>query len=164
MPTVRQQIVETPARTFGFGSSDSIASRALFRNSFIFNTTDNQVRDGFQFPAELVNGIMSDGGYAFNTVNRFYGEAPNLAETVVGGGGLPGSPYGPNIASSDPSMNPASIPAEGVEATERVRGHGNTYGTGDNFASPHAARERLVSARRTIADSLPLGRSSTTVA
>jgi hypothetical protein len=39
-----------------------------------------------------------------------------VADVEVGGGGLPGSPYAPNIASSSNWTKSADIPASGVEA------------------------------------------------
>jgi hypothetical protein len=86
---------------------------------------------------EILTGEINDGGHTFGTVNIDYVEAPNLADVVVGGGGLPGSPYGPNIATPPEGQNPADIPAAGVAATERARGSGGAF-VGNGLTSPSA--------------------------
>ena len=95
MPAIRPGfMVETPATSFGLGKSDTTSRRIAFSVSPIHNGTfkDEDVRRSFFQPAELVGGELSDGGYAFGTVKRYYQDTPNLEEVEVGGGGKPASP------------------------------------------------------------------------
>jgi hypothetical protein len=73
--------------------------------------------------AVLQGTLLSDGGYAFGTVDRFYSNTPNLADVVVGGGGKPGSPFAPNLGVPGEANghNPAAIPDSGVETTQEER-------------------------------------------
>jgi hypothetical protein len=87
---------------------------------------------------------------------RDYGDAPNLAEVQVGGGGLPGSPYAPNIAVPAVGQNPADIPEAGVEVTQAARGGGSPF-NGDGLASPSDTKANI--SRQTIG-SLSLGKST----
>jgi hypothetical protein len=156
MPTARQLIVEYPARTFGRGSSDSIAARSCFPNSPIYTMSDDQVRRQYESPPELVDGRLNDGGHTFGSVSRYYADAPDITRTPTGGGGLPGTPYSPNIASPTESFNPSTIPDTGAEAAAKQKGGGG-YGVGDGLASPSATTPRMFPRR--IGESLTLGRS-----
>ncbi len=153
MPTVRPgYLTQTPVTTFGLGRSDSASLRAAYPTAPQYTDyTDAAVRTAFSRPPELtgdgIDAVLSDGGYAYGSVPRNYRDAPNLAEVVVGGGGKPGSPYGPNIATPADGHNPASIPASGVEATERARSHspGAFVGGGaDNIVSPSTTTRGIV--------------------
>jgi hypothetical protein len=114
---------------------------ALFKN---VNLEDGRVNDG---PNGFFNG---------NASLKFY-DAPNLAEVQVGGGGLPGSPYGPNIASpgAGNGLNYSAIPAAGVEATNRAVGGvvvgevglkntGGAFGIGNGLTSPSKTTRAIV--------------------
>jgi len=85
---------------------------------------------------QILSGEINDAGYMFGTVDIDYKSAPNLAEVVIGGGGLPGSPWAPNIAVPPEGQNPADIPAAGVEATAAAKGSGGAF-QGDGLQSPH---------------------------
>lgn len=131
--------VETPTTTQANGSSDTNIHQKAFPNSPFYNgeLTDEVVREQF---VELVQeGEVVDNPLVPN-YNRDFGEngAPNMDEVETGGGGLPGSPYAPNIASPgvEGSHNPADIPSAGVEATEEARGQGSPF-PGDGLTSPH---------------------------
>lgn len=157
MPTHKQIKVEAPVRTFGLGSSSTRDLSIVYSGSPVNDgsLSDKIVEDMFQ---ELNQApVVSDGGHTFGTVNRDYQDAPNLADVEVGGGGLPGSPYGPNIAvaPTDPH-NPRGIPSAGVEATENARGGGGAF-QGNGLESPHRTSAKLGSRR--IGD-LILGKST----
>lgn len=143
MPTHKQIKVEPPVRTFGLGSSSTRDSSIIYSGSPINNgsLSDAIVEEMFQEMNQAP--VLSDGGHTFGTVNRDYQDAPNLEEVVVGGGGLPGSPYGPNIAvNPNEPHNPAGIPEAGVAATEAVRGSGGAF-IGDGLQSPHRTSAKI---------------------
>ena len=169
MPTARQLTVETPVRSFGLGSSDSASLRKVFASSPIVGSTptyntDAIVRLAFERPQELgSDGMLSDGGYAVGSVSRYYRDAPNLATVEVGGGGLPATPYSPNVASPGEGngINYRAIPGDSatLEAVRRLRGGGGA-GVGNGLESPSTTTQRIVPRR--IGDTLQLGRSART--
>jgi hypothetical protein len=105
---------------------------------------DEAIKASFFTPPETTGArgarVMNDGGYMFGLVDRDYQRTPNFADVVVGGGGLPASPYGPNIATPSDGHNPSSIPAEGVAATDEVRSRSGGAFTGNSLVSPHQTR------------------------
>lgn len=165
MPTARRQImVQPPAdrMTGGIGRSDIIGLQNAYPGSPVYegSLTDQVATD--QYMNIVTNAVVNDGGHTFGTVDLNYTGAPNLADVVTGGGGLPGSPYAPNVASPPTGQNPADIPASGVEATERARGSGGAF-SGDGLASP-SNTARVIS-RQTVGSllkgtSTPTGGSS----
>lgn len=143
MPTHKQIKVEPPVRTFGLGSSSTRDLSVIYSGSPVNDGSysDQIVEDTF---AELNQApVISDGGHTFGTINRDYQDSPNLEEVEVGGGGKPGSPYGPNIAVApvDPH-NPAGIPEAGVAATENSRGSGGAF-QGNGLESPHRTSKKI---------------------
>jgi hypothetical protein len=169
MPNMRHVVVEYPSTTFEHGKSDTASLKAAFPNSPTYTMNDEAIYQSFINPPELQNGILNDGGYAFpGGVNRNYAGgtpgsegAPNLAEVPVGGGGLPGLPYAPTIASaaeSDP-FNATTIPEVSTEIMNKVKGSGG-FGVGDGIASPNVVAGRIVAGRRlSLGQNLPMGRS-----
>jgi len=155
MPTHRQNTVTAPVRTRGNGSADTANLQKIFPGSPIHSgeLTDEVIRK--QGQELLVDGIVNDGGHTFGEFDRDYPDAPNLADVEVGGGGLPGSPFAPNIATPPKGMNPADIPAEGVQATENARGSGSPF-PGDALASPSKTTKNTAAQK---IGSLMLGRS-----
>ena len=136
MPTHKQIKVESPIRTFGLGSSSTADLKIIYAGSPVNDGTLSDVL-AEELYAELNQApIISDGGHTFGEIERDYQGAPNLEEVAVGGGGLPGSPYGPNIAvnAAEPH-NPAGIPEAGVAATQNSIGGGGAF-QGNNFESP----------------------------
>lgn len=152
----KQIMVEPPVRVRGNGSSDTANLQVLYPGSPVYQgeMTDETVTAAYM--DQILSGEINDGGHTFGTVDIDYREAPNLAEVEVGGGGLPGSPYGPNIATPPEGQNPADIPAAGVAATERARGSGGAF-VGNGLASP--SDTSAVISRQTIG-SLQRGRST----
>lgn len=127
--------IATPARpnqTFGLGTSDTSTLALAYPKSPLaqLGADADDV-----FAGEFLKRVLGDGGYPpeYDTVFfpdgivRDYGNAPNLDEVVVGGGGLPGSPYAPNVASPAVGADPASVPAIGVEITNRLKGAGSPF-------------------------------------
>jgi hypothetical protein len=142
MPSHRQLTVEVPPTTRGNGSADTKNLKTIFPGSPIYTgeLTDDVVRKMGQ--ELLVDGIVNDGGHTFGEFDRDYPEAPNLADVETGGGGLPGSPYAPNIAAPPEGMNPKDIPVEGAAATENARGSGSPF-PGDGLASPAKTTKKI---------------------
>lgn len=135
MPTHKQDTVKSSkVTTRGLGTADTTNAILAYPGSPIHNgeLTEEVILATGQ---DLVDGITSDGGHTFGSFDMDYGDAPDFADVEVGGGGLPGSPFAPNIASPAEGMNPADIPAVGVEATEAARGSGGPF-QGDGLASP----------------------------
>ena len=160
MPTHRQLTVETPASTRALGDSDKESLQTAFASSPIHNgqLTDSTLKEQF---IELVQvGVVNDGGHTFGEFDRDYPDAPNLQEVVVGGGGLPGSPYAPNIASPGEGngLNPASIPSAGVEVTQDARGGGDPF-PGNSLASPNDT-SKVISEQTIRIGSLKMGQST----
>lgn len=137
MPARRQIMVEPPAdrMTGGSGKSNLAVLQAAFPGSPVYSgdLTDDVAKD--QYMNIVTDATVNDGGHTFGTVDLNYTGAPNLADVEVGGGGLPGSPYAPNIASPPTGQNPADIPASGVDATNLARGSGGAF-PGDGLANP----------------------------
>lgn len=147
MPTHRQLVVDVPTTTRGNGSADTASMQNAFPGSPVYKGELNDEVVKNQFQTLVIDGEVDDGGHTFGVFNRDYPDAPNLEEVEVGGGGLPGSPYAPNIAVPEVGQNPADIPASGVEATNAARGSGGAF-SGNGLASPNdtsvnIARQRI---------------------
>lgn len=144
MPTHHQTLVQVPTTTRGDGSCDTANLQKIFPGSPIHSgeLTDDTVRKLGQ--EKLADGVVNDGGHTFGEFNRDYPDAPNLEDVVTGGGGLPGSPFAPNIAAPPAGMNPHDIPAEGAEATVSAQGSGSPF-QGDGLASPSKTTKKIAS-------------------
>jgi len=116
---------------YSLSNSDTSTLRSIFPNSPIYSTTAEQLRQRAQ--RLLLDGTIT-GDDAVGTVNRDFGDAPNMNDVVTGGGGLPASPYYPNLASApnpaDPSTQPEP-PAGGYGITAN-----DNFGTGTGIANP----------------------------
>lgn len=147
MPTHRQLIVQVPPTSRGLGRSDTANLQKSFPASPISSgeLTDEKIIENAKI--QLIDGVVNDGGHTFGEFNRDYPDAPNLDDVETGGGGLPGSPYAPNIASPGEGLNPSSIPEVGVEATENAKGSGDPF-PGDGLQSPKSSTANI--SRQTI--------------
>jgi len=163
--------VDVPSTTRGNGSSDTESLQTahpgspIYRNEINDALLEEQANSVLIGPLDASDPIDSGRGTDVQAIaywdlptnyGRDYELAPNLDEVVVGGGGLPGSPYAPNIAVPAEGQNPADIPAEGVGVTQAAQGGGGPFG-GDGLASPSDTRENV--GRQTIG-SLGLGTST----
>lgn len=146
MPTHRQNTVQAPATTRKNGRSETKNLQDIFPGSPIHSgeLTDEVVRD--QGQELLVDGVVNDGGHTFGEFDRDYADAPNFDDVETGGGGLPGTPYAPNIAAPPEGMNPADIPEAGAQAAENARGGGDPF-PGDTLVSP-SKTTKTVSAQK----------------
>ncbi len=121
-----------PGNSFGLGTSNAATLALAYPKSPLAQLgadADQVLVDVF------LTRVLGEGGATTefdpvlfpDGVDHNYGSAPNLDEVVVGGGGLPGSPYAPNIASPAVGADPASVPAIGVEITQQLKGAGSPF-------------------------------------
>jgi hypothetical protein len=83
-------------------------SDAERKKSFQGLALDGNVNDAVEVAGKLVQGGQGNG---INSYEREYSQAPDLSSVVTGGGGLPASPYMPNLTSPGPgSLNAADQP------------------------------------------------------
>jgi len=149
MPTHQQLTVEVPVTVQANGSSGTVIHQKAYPNSPIHSGELTAETLRTKFIETVQAATVNDGGHTFGEVSLDYAAAPNLDEVEVGGGGLPGSPYAPNIASPAEGMNPASIPASGVEVTKMARGGGDPFvapvlGTNsEGFPNPSASSKNI---------------------
>jgi len=117
--------------SYSLSNSDTNTLRSIFPNAPIYSTTAEQLRQRAQ--RLLLDGTIT-GDDAVGTVNRDFSDAPNMNDVVTGGGGLPASPYYPNLASAtnpaDPSTQPEP-PAGGYGVVAN-----DNFGTGTGLANP----------------------------
>lgn len=121
MPTHTQGVV-TPTDGVSersMGKRDDASLKAAYPASPLYTeqyTDDNRRAD---FEERCLQGTVNDGGHTFSTFNLDYkleeGDTqgpPNMDDVKTGGGGLPASPYVPNVTSPGPgSVNPSDMPA-----------------------------------------------------
>ncbi len=111
-----QLIVEVPAPTEkAYGTRSDTNLRVSFPESPVYKgeISDAERKDLFQ--DECLDGVVVSG-HGLNSYNRdFVGTTqdpvPNLEDVETGGGGLPASPYIPNLTSPGPgSLSAADQP------------------------------------------------------
>ena len=111
-----QTIVEPsvpPDKAFGARKEQNL--RSAFAESPIYKgeLTDSERKKGFQ--KEVLDGTVT-GGHGLNSFSRDYvgttqNPVPNLNDVETGGGGLPASPFIPNLTSPGPgSISAADQP------------------------------------------------------
>ena len=99
---------------------------------------------GESFPnTNVANGAVNDGGYMFGTVDLNYSDAPDLNTVVTGGGGLPASPYVPNIASAD-----GAVPSGQPEYLGELPKKSNLYGSGQGGVVSPSDTSKLISSQK----------------
>lgn len=129
MPEQRQIMLTTlPVPNKSKGARKELNLRNSFPDSPIFKNeiTDDERKVFFQ---EKVLDATIIGGNGFNSVNLNYVDSPNLEEVETGGGGLPASPYMPNLTSPGPgSFNAADQPVFNGEIIDK--NNRNNWGTG----------------------------------
>lgn len=151
MATHRQGTTESPVTTAGLGSAGSGDLKILYPGSPLHDGTYTDAKLKEIYSSLVLSAEANDGGHTFGTVSRDYVDAPDMADVKTGGGGLPGTPYSPNIASPGPGMNPKNIPAAGADATAR-QPHGGGYGIGDGLASPKEMSAKVAAANKTLGE------------
>jgi hypothetical protein len=93
-----------------FGARNQTNLQKIFPNSPIHSgELSDQERKEF-YEKNVINGTVV-GGHGINSFNLDYVDAPNFEDVQTGGGGLPATPFTPNLTSPGPgSMNAADQP------------------------------------------------------
>ena len=150
MPEQRQTILRTvtpPNKSKGARRDQNI--RAAFASSPIYNgdLSDEERKKAFE---ELVmTGVVLNGQGANSYDRDFNGNTqhpvPNLSEVETGGGGLPASPYVPNLTSPGPGS--ASAADQPVYTGELPDPELNVeFGSGmGGLVSPHETSPKIAS-------------------
>lgn len=125
MPEQRQTIVQPAVPSNKpFGTRNESNLQGMFPGSPIYagNMSDEERKKSYQLlsldgdvndSAEVAGTVVQGGpGHGFNSHDRDFTDAPDMSQVVTGGGGLPSSPYTPNLTSPGPgSLNAADQPA-----------------------------------------------------
>ena len=148
MPDQRQTILKTqvpPNKSKGARNDSNI--RASFPDSPIHSgeLTDEERKKLYQELA--LDGIVKVGHGINNYSRDFVGTekdpVPNLLEVETGGGGLPASPFVPNLTSPGPgSMNAADMPEYAGELKDPASNVEFGSGRG-GLVSPHETSKEL---------------------
>ena len=112
MPQHKQLTVEAVITERFMGRSASNDLATAYPQSPIHNgeISDESIRQ--QYQEIVMDSVINDGGHTFGEYDTSYTNAPNLDDVETGGGGLPASPYVPNVTSPGPgSLNPSDMPA-----------------------------------------------------
>ena len=98
MPQHKQLTVEAviTERFMGRSASNDLATAYPESPIHKREMTDDSVRQ--QYQEIVMDATINDGGHTFGTYDTSYAGAPNLADVETGGGGLPASPYVPNLS------------------------------------------------------------------
>ena len=129
MPTHEQVKVEAVVTDRGLGSASTATAQSAFPASPIHNgeLTNDVVKEMGQ--TLLLDGVVNDAGHTFGEFHRDYdaNDAPDISEVETGGGGLPGHPKVPNVASPADGFDETTIPdpPEGLGSKEP-----STWGSG----------------------------------
>lgn len=143
-----QLIVEVPAPTEkAYGTRSDVNLRSSYPASPLYtgDITDAERKKLFQ--EEALDGVVTSG-HGLNSFDRdFVGTTqnpvPNLEDVETGGGGLPASPYIPNLTSPGPGSISA---ADQPEFTGNLPNPENNveFGSGlGGLASPAETSERI---------------------
>lgn len=124
MPEQKQTIVQpTPPGNKAKGARNQSNLQSMFPSSPIYSglISDEERKKAYQ--GLSLDGNVNDAadsagtsvpggpGHGVNTHDRDYLDAPDLSQVETGGGGLPSTPYTPNLTSPGPgSLNAADQP------------------------------------------------------
>lgn len=143
MAEQRQIMLEQPVPPDRpLGSSNPSNSKAIFAASPIHRGELTDAERTKYYQENVLDGTVS-GGNGVNLFDPNFVDAPDLTEVESGGGGLPSSPYTPNLTSPGPgSVNPADMPAyegELPDPTQKV-----LFGTGQGgLVSPQKTSKEI---------------------
>ena len=150
----KQIMVNPPAAgaVGGLGRSNLSIMQKAYPGSPVYKGELSDEIATAAYMREVTNATLDDGGHTFGVVSLNYQDAPDITAVVTGGGGLPGHPHAPNIASPPTGQNPADIPEAGVEATIAAKGAGGAFGNGENInpsvSSANIATQSIVDGSR----------------
>lgn len=107
-PQVIVQPAIAPNKQFGARKDSNLRSAFAASPVYLGELTDTERKRTYQ---ELALDGTVVGGNGINSYNRDFVDAPDISEVETGGGGLPASPYMPNITSPGPgSVSAADQP------------------------------------------------------
>ena len=92
-----------------------------------------------------LEGIVLNG-LGISSFNLDFSEAPNIEDVETGGGGLPGTPYIPNLNSADGSSPAGLPPYKGTlgRVEDKDAASGRQYGSGlGGLVSPKTTSEEI---------------------
>jgi len=135
-----------------FGARNVEVLKACFPECPVYtNNPDKAITDDERKQAfhELALEGMVINGLGFNSFNRDFVDAPNIADVETGGGGKPASPYGPNITSPGPGSTSAADQAPFVGELPDIEnnieyGSGMKGTTSPSKTSPEIARQTIL--------------------
>lgn len=142
--TKQQTVTASKVESGGSGRRNDVNLKASFGGSPLYNEYNDEavenlckaVLQGNGGPGTSVpnigvdaNGVVNDSGYMFGLHDLNYIDAPNLEEVETGGGGLPSTPFTPNISSPGAgSVHYADIPEYKGEAHKASQQFGSGLG------------------------------------
>jgi hypothetical protein len=144
-------------RSFGLGSRSGKLD-SLFPNSPMYNSyTPESVEkiqkiflQGFEASyGDTTDGITNDSGHMFGTFDlnfngRDDGKLPDLADVETGGGGLPSSPFTPNLSAPGEGSFNAADQVEHEAPTSRTQfGSGQGGAVSPSKTSPEIAGQTI---------------------
>lgn len=107
-PQVIVQPAVAPNKQYGARKDGNLKSIFAASPVYLGELTDAERKRTYQ---ELALDGTVVGGNGINSYNRDFADAPDLTEVETGGGGLPASPYMPNLTSPGPgSVSAADQP------------------------------------------------------
>jgi hypothetical protein len=159
MPTQRQIIVEQPVPADKqLGSSKFTNSKKIFAHSPIHKgeITDDERRKFYN--DNVLNGTII-GGNGVNSYNLDFEDAPDFEDVETGGGGLPSTPFTPNLTSPGPgSFNAADQPVYEGTFSGNTEGSSSEFGVGLGGTTSPAKTSKEISKQTVLSDYI-LGRS-----
>lgn len=148
----KQGMFESSPDSVGqYGKSSTTRLKNSFPSSPINLGKSNNItsftREGVRawYVLNVLRGNRNDGGHTFGSFNLNYQNAPNYDEVLVGGAGLPASPWVPNPTSpgNGNGVNPAN--QNSVEDQNYGREIPTTPFTGDGSTlSPNVSSKNIV--------------------
>ena len=124
----------------GFSTADSVLLSKAFPQSPINNgtMTDGSTTSEYE---KVLDEPINDGGYYFGEYNPKFVDAPNLDDVETGAGGLPATPFVPNVASpGEGSNNPTELP-DPPNANQAPTNA--TFGAGGGTINPSKTSEEI---------------------
>ena len=119
----------------GYSTANSVLLGKAFHQSPINGEdrtlTDEAAKEEYE---KVLDEPINDAGHFFGEFNPKFVNAPDLKEVKTGGGGLPATPYVPNVASpGEGSNNPTDLPEP--PNTDQVASN-TTFGAGGGTTDP----------------------------
>ena len=128
MSTLKQNLLEYKTDVMKIkGTSNTSNLRKAFPSAPQYN--DYKDEDAFKLYEELLNSEGNSYNGVSNYSMNYDNGAPNLEEVETGGGGLPATPFSPNVTSPGPGEYSATAQPEFSGETKNIESISN-FGTG----------------------------------